>query len=135
MKLLKEMVIINYNFTKGPTVNFSSIYLESIFLNLMTNAIKYRHPDRQPVITIKSSKTANGGTKLIFSDNGIGMNMERVKNKIFGLYQRFHNNPDSKGIGLYLVHSQITTLGGKIKVNSEENIGTTFTLTFKQYIK
>ncbi|MEI7509426.1 MAG: PAS domain S-box protein [Flavobacterium sp.] len=131
MKLLKERVIINSDFTKVPMVSFSSIYLESIFLNLMTNAIKYRHPDREPIITIKSSKTANGSTKLVFSDNGIGMNMERVKNKIFGLYQRFHNNSDSKGIGLYLVHSQITTMGGKISVDSEELKGTTFTINFK----
>ena len=131
MKILKENVLIKSDFTKVPKVSFSSIYLESIFLNLLTNSIKYRHPDRQPIITIKSSKLANGKTKLVFTDNGIGMNMERVKNKIFGLYQRFHNNPDSKGIGLYLVHSQITTLGGKITVNSQVNVGTTFTLIFK----
>ena len=69
-------------------------------------------------------------TKLIFSDNGLGMDLERVKDRIFGLYQRLHNIANSKGIGLYLVHSQITSLGGKIEVASAVNIGTTLTITF-----
>ena len=69
--------------------------------------------------------------KYAFSDNGIGMNMHSIKDRIFGLYQRFHSNTDSKGIGLYLIHSQITALGGKIEVESEVNAGTTFTITFK----
>jgi hypothetical protein len=54
-----------------------------------------------------------------------------VKDRIFGLHQRFHNHPDSKGIGLYLTHSQITAMGGSIEVESIENVGTTFTITFK----
>ena len=56
--------------------------------------------------------------------------MEMVKDKIFGLYHRFHDNTDGKGIGLYLLHSQITALGGKIEVDSEEEVGTVFTITF-----
>ncbi len=130
--LLAKNVHIDYHFLDAPIVNFSDIYLESIFLNLLTNSIKYAHPDRNPVIKINSSKDIDGKVKLIFSDNGIGMNMDSVKNKIFGLYQRFHSNADSKGIGLYLVHSQITALGGNIEVNSEVNVGTTFKLTFER---
>ena len=122
---------IEADFTGAETVQFSDVYLESILLNLLTNAIKYAHPTRYPVIKIKTYRDADGKLKLTFSDNGIGMNMERVKNKIFGLYQRFHNNADAKGIGLYLVHSQVTALEGKIEVESEEGVGTTFTITFK----
>jgi len=69
---------------------------------------------------------------LIFEDDGMGFNLERARNKVFGLYQKFHNNTDSKGIGLYLVHTQITSLGGSIEVESEENQGAKFTLTFKK---
>ena len=129
--LLKNVVKIEADFTEASMVQFSSVYLESIFLNLLTNSIKYAHPTRYPLIQLKTTKERDGSTKLKFSDNGIGMNMERVKNKIFGLYQRFHNNADAKGIGLYLVHSQVTTLGGKIEVDSEVGVGTTFTITFK----
>ena len=129
--LLKNVVKIEADFSEAITVSFVCIYLESIFLNLLTNAIKYAHPTRYPIVKIKTFKDANGCTKLTFSDNGRGMNMERVKNKIFGLYQRFHSNADGKGIGLYLIHSQITALGGKIEVESEEGVGTTFTITFR----
>jgi len=68
---------------------------------------------------------------LSFKDNGIGIDMERNKNKIFGLYQRFHNHPDSKGLGLYLVKSQVESMNGSIDVESEVGKGTTFTITFK----
>ncbi len=131
MSLLEKKVIINADFSVAHSVVFVNEYLESVFLNLLTNAIKYRHPDRDPIITIRTSREPDGDTKLTFTDNGIGINMALAKDKIFGLYKRFHNNSDSKGIGLYLIHSQITTLGGKIEVESEENIGTTFTITFK----
>ncbi len=129
--LLKNAVKIEIDFATCKSVNFIYVYLESIFLNLMTNAIKYSHPSRHPVIKIKTTREPDGNVQLSFTDNGMGMNLERVRNRIFGLYQRFHNNPDSKGIGLYLVHSQITALGGSIDVDSEENIGTTFTIHFK----
>lgn len=129
--LLEKQVIFNADFSAAPSVIFTNAYLESVFLNLITNAIKYGHPERNPIITIRTSKEPNGNVKLTFSDNGIGMNMALAKDKIFGLYKKFHKNTDSKGIGLYLIHSQITSLGGKIEVESELNIGTTFTIFFK----
>lgn len=131
LSMLEKRVTVIADFSEAPFVNFTNAYLESILLNLFTNSIKYRHPERLPIITIKTGKDANGKTKLTFSDNGLGINMSTAKDKIFGLYKRFHNNSDSKGIGLYLIHSQITALGGKIEVESEVNIGTTFTITFK----
>jgi PAS domain S-box-containing protein len=124
--------IIETDFSDAPTVHFTQVYLESIFLNLITNSIKYCHPERNPIVKIKTIKDAFGVIKLTFSDNGIGMDMSRVKHKIFGFHQRFHENADSKGIGLFLVKSQINALGGEIEVDSEMNIGTTFTITFKE---
>lgn len=110
--------------------NINKSYLESIFLNLMTNSIKYRSSTNQLKITI-TSKTLEDNLVIIFKDNGIGIDMDRNKNKIFGLYQRFHNHPDSKGLGLYLVKSQVESMGGNISVESKVDKGTTFTLTFK----
>ncbi len=68
--------------------------------------------------------------QLVFADNGLGFDIDKVKGKIFGLYQKFHNHPDSKGIVLYLVYSQVVSLGGNIKVESKIDVGTTFTITF-----
>ena len=131
LKLASSKAKMNVDFSEAYTVNFSKVYLESIFLNLITNSIRYASPIRKLLIIIKTVRQANGTIQLIYSDNGIGMDLKRIKDRLFGLYQRFHDNPEGKGIGLYLVHAQITALGGKIEVESEENVGTTFTISFK----
>ncbi|HKJ45780.1 MAG TPA: ATP-binding protein, partial [Balneolales bacterium] len=106
-------------------------YMESIFLNLITNSIKYARPDHLPVITIHTEKK-NGINRLIYADNGLGFDLKKVNDKIFGLHQTFHNHSDSKGIGLYLVYNHITSLGGKIEVESEVNKGTKFIISFAE---
>lgn len=122
--------IINIDFSQLEKVNFNKTYLESIFLNLITNSIKYAKPGHSPIISIYTRKI-DGEEQLIFSDNGIGFDMEIVKDKIFGFQQKFHNHIDSKGIGLYLIYNHITSLGGKIEVESKINEGTKFTISFK----
>jgi signal transduction histidine kinase len=117
---LEEVTILNIN----------KSYLESIFLNLLTNSIKYRAANKQLKILI-SCKVVGENVILTIKDNGIGIDMERNRDKIFGLYQRFHNYPDSKGLGLYLVKSQVETMGGNITVESKVDKGTTFTIIFK----
>lgn len=122
--------IIKIDFDRAPLVFFNETYLESIFMNLLTNAVKYRSYDRKLKISIKTYKTDNA-LVLTFTDNGIGIDVERHKSKIFGLYQRFHDRPNSKGLGLYLIKSQMESLGGNIDIESRINIGTTFTLRFQ----
>lgn len=113
------------------TVNINKAYMESIILNLMSNALKYRSQDKTPKIVIKATEKENF-VNLVIKDNGIGIDLDKNKDKIFGLYQRFHNYPDSKGLGLYLVKSQIEAMGGSIEVESQVGKGTQFTLTFKK---
>jgi light-regulated signal transduction histidine kinase (bacteriophytochrome) len=121
---------INVDFSELESVKFNKSFMDSIFLNLITNSIKYAKPGTLPIISI-SSRKLNGKNQLLFSDNGLGFDMDIVKNKIFGLHQKFHNHIDSKGIGLYLVHNHITSLGGEIAVESKINEGTTFIISFK----
>jgi PAS domain S-box-containing protein len=121
---------VHADFSKFDKVKFNHAYLASVFLNLITNSIKYARPECDPVITIHS-EAINGVNRLIISDNGMGFDMDKVKDGIFGLHQKFHYHADSKGIGLYLVHSHVTSLGGKINVESKVNEGTTFTISFK----
>ena len=111
-------------------LNVNRSYLESIFLNLLTNSIKYRSTTRQLKVTV-TSKIVENDLILTFKDNGIGIDMERNRDKIFGLYQRFHNHSDSKGLGLYLVKSQVESMNGTISVESKVDVGTTFTIIFK----
>ncbi|HYX08421.1 MAG TPA: PAS domain-containing sensor histidine kinase [Bacteroidales bacterium] len=126
-----SQVTISTDFSRFHTVSFNNAYMESIFLNLITNSIKYARPDHLPVITIHTEKK-NGINRLIYADNGLGFDLKKVNDKIFGLHQTFHNRSDSKGIGLYLVYNHITSLGGKIEVESEVNKGTKFIISFAE---
>lgn len=121
---------IDINFSKIDTILFNKSYLKSIFLNLITNSIKYAKPNSLPKISI-STEIKNNNTQLIFSDNGIGFDLDKVKDKVFGLNQTFNNHSDSNGIGLYLIHNYITNLGGTITLESQVNKGATFIITFK----
>jgi PAS domain S-box-containing protein len=120
---------VNIDFSAVERVKFNRTYLESIFLNLITNSIKYAKPDSFPYISIYTKKV-NGVTQLIFADKGIGFDMDKVKGRIFGFNQKFHDHADSKGIGLYLVYNHVTSLGGHIAIKSKINEGTRFTISF-----
>ena len=122
---------ITYDFSAFGMIPFNRIYLESIFLNLITNAIKYADPDRLPLITIYT-KVTNEVNQLIVSDNGLGFDMEKVEDRIFGLYQVFHDRKESKGIGLHLVRTHVTAMGGEITVTSKVGEGATFTISLNK---
>jgi len=128
--VLTSRAKIHTDFSACRKVKFNKAYLESIFLNLITNSVKYAKPDSVPVISIYS-KVENGIKQLIFADEGQGFDMDRVKDKIFGMNQKFHDHDDSKGIGLYLVYNHIISLGGRIAVESKINEGARFTISFK----
>ncbi len=120
---------IDTDFSEVENINFPKRYLTSILLNLLTNAIKYRSSER-PLLIRVSTHIERDYTVLTFSDNGIGINMQKFGHKVFGLYQRFHNNIDGKGLGLYIIKSQVEAMDGKIEVESTENKGTTFKIHF-----
>lgn len=128
--IVNSKIKMEVDFSALPAINFNQEYLKSIFLNLITNSIKYSKADTFPSVLITSRK-ANGKSQLIYSDNGLGFDMEKVKDKIFGLHQKFHNHIDSNGIGLYLIYNHITSLGGTIEVESKINQGAKFTITFR----
>ncbi|MEN7547326.1 PAS domain S-box protein [Rapidithrix thailandica] len=101
-------------------------YVRSILYNLINNAIKYRQPDVPPVITIRTKKLTHNIFCLYISDNGLGIDLELHQKKLFGLYKRFHTHVGGKGLGLYLVKSQVDAIHGKISVESSLNQGTIF---------
>ncbi|WP_333600255.1 sensor histidine kinase [Flavobacterium sp.] len=114
----------------APTVviNYNTAYLESILLNFLSNAIRYSDPNRKPEIFF----TFDEKTKALkIKDNGIGIDLVKNGEKLFGMYKTFNNNPDSKGIGLFITKNQIDAMGGRIQTESELNKGTTFTIYFK----
>ena len=128
--IINSNATIKVDFSSLETIKFNKAYLESIFLNLITNSIKYSRKDIFPEINIYS-KRENGVNQLVISDNGLGFDLEKFKGKIFGLNQTFHEDNDSKGIGLYLVYNHVNNLGGRIILESKVNEGATFTIFLK----
>ncbi|KQS27881.1 hypothetical protein ASG33_15825 [Dyadobacter sp. Leaf189] len=125
----KEQVSIVTDFSASNELFTLKTYLYSIFYNLITNSIKYRSPDRSPVIHI-TSRVEEGRLKISFRDNGMGIDMDRKGAQIFGLYKRFHNHVEGKGLGLFMVKTQVEMLGGKISISSRVNEGTEFNIEF-----
>ncbi|WP_411272922.1 ATP-binding protein [Daejeonella sp.] len=124
---------IETDFRAIDSIYFPKRFLHSILLNLLTNAIKYKSDKRNLVINLKT-RVRKDYTILYFSDNGLGMDMKKFGNKIFGLYQRFHSKIDGKGLGLYIVKSHIESMDGSIKVNSLPEEGTIFEISFKNAV-
>ncbi|MES2780858.1 MAG: PAS domain S-box protein [Bacteroidota bacterium] len=124
-----EDVSIESDFTEVDHMLSIKAYIHSIFYNLIYNSIKYRRPGLKAQIELKSEKTPTG-LKLIFRDNGLGIDMTKQEENIFGLYKRFHKHTEGKGLGLFMVKTQVETLGGHISVTSEVNKGTVFTIEF-----
>lgn len=122
---------VTADFSAVETVIFNKNSLKSILLNLITNSIKYSKPGHLPIVNFNSQRF-NGNTQLIITDNGVGFDMDKVKDKIFGLHQKFNSHKDSNGIGLYLVYNHVTNLGGHISLESKINKGAKFTITFKE---
>lgn len=132
--LSKEIQEVNpsivEDFSKVGSVNSVRSYFQSIFLNLLSNALKFRAPDRKLEIKL-ATDLVDDYVVISCNDNGLGIDLSRFGNKLFSLYSRFHIQVNGKGIGLYLVRNQLASLGGKIEVESKEGVGS----TFKVYLK
>lgn len=124
-----ETITFEHDFSAVESMFTTRSYLYSIFYNLISNSIKYRNPDVPAVISIKSQK-ANNRIELRFKDNGKGIDLDKNGQSIFGLYKRFDNSVEGKGMGLYIVKTQVTTLGGTIQIESQLGTGTEFILSF-----
>jgi PAS domain S-box-containing protein len=129
-ELIVAEASVTFDFNDAPAIDYLKPYLESIFQNLLTNAIKYRSPNRKPAIHLRSYMV-NDRVELQVVDNGQGIDMDRFGDKLFGLHKTFHDHKEARGVGLFLIKSQIEAMGGSISVESEVDKGTTFTIRFE----
>ncbi|MDR7372049.1 PAS domain-containing protein [Flavobacterium aquidurense] len=125
----KKVTIIN-NVPKYLTINFNPAYLESVLLNFATNAIKYAHPDRDPVIIFDFGIEQEGYKSLKITDNGLGIDLAVHGELLFGMYKTFHKHEEARGIGLYITRNQIEAMKGTVTVESEVGVGTSFKIVF-----
>jgi len=125
-----KATIIN-NISPDTELRINPAYCESIILNLLSNTLKYRHPDRTPVVVLHTEEQ-NGYIVLNIADNGLGINMKKYGKDLFGMYKTFHGNADAHGIGLFITNFQVEAMGGHIEVTSTENVGSTFRVFFRK---
>lgn len=118
------------SFDDAPEIFSVRPMVHSILYNLVSNAMKYRHPERVCVVKVRTSKGFDH-VQLEVSDNGMGIDLKRFGDKLFSLYRRFHTHIEGKGLGLFLVKLQTESLGGKIDVKSELDKGTSFIIRLK----
>lgn len=130
-ELDQHEAIIETDFTV-PSVFFPKLYLDSILMNLISNSIKYRKEHEKPEILISTYLDEERNCVIMeYQDNGIGIDLERYGDKIFGLYKTFTHRPGAHGVGLFLVKTQVESQGGYIVVESKLDVGTIFRVFFK----
>lgn len=125
----KKVTIVN-NVPQYLTINFNPAYLESVLLNFTTNAIKYAHPDRDPLIVFDFGIEPEGYKSLKITDNGLGIDLKVYGELLFGMYKTFHKHEEARGIGLYITRNQIEAMKGTVSVESEVGVGTSFKIVF-----
>ena len=130
-QILGSKAVVTSNFSEIPNIEYPKLYMESIMLNLLSNSIRYRSPDRIAKIHF-CTKINNNEIVLIVKDNGLGIDLKKHGHKLYGLNNTFHRHPDSKGVGLFMTKTQIETIGGSITVESEVDEGTTFEIILKK---
>ncbi|WP_208732243.1 PAS domain-containing sensor histidine kinase [Leptospira perdikensis] len=128
-ELANKEITIQSNFSAKKTVFFSKEFLDTIFLNLLSNSIRFAHPNRKLQISVESFSSGSQ-TVISFSDNGIGIDLDRYGDQIFQLRKTFHRQISGKGLGLFLVQYKLESVGGKIEVRSQPQEGTTFLMYF-----
>ncbi|GGF26835.1 PAS domain-containing sensor histidine kinase [Hymenobacter cavernae] len=114
------------DFSAVPVLYFAQLNLQSVLYNLLSNALKYAHPERPPVVQVRTELTNEGAPVLVVQDNGLGIDTERHGANLFQLFRRFHDHVAGSGLGLYLVNRIVQQVGGHLEVESEVGLGTTF---------
>jgi signal transduction histidine kinase len=118
---------IQLDFSELPEVPYVRSNLRTVLLNLVANALKYRHPDRRPQVMLRTCRAAAGQPVLEVQDNGLGLDLEHYGQELFQLFRRFHPQAaEGTGVGLFLVNRLVQAQGGHIEVESEAGLGTTF---------
>lgn len=106
-------------------------FFESIITNLLTNAIKYRDTEKSESYVRISNRSIKGIVIIEIEDNGLGIDLDKYGEKLFGMYKTFHNHKDSRGLGLFLTRNQVESMGGKIEVESTVGKGSIFKVFLK----
>lgn len=123
---------IETDFSAAPRIAYIEGHLHSLFHNLLSNSLKYKDEKRKLKVRVATKMTTRK-IILTFSDNGMGMDMEKIKDRLFMPFTRFSAQVEGKGIGLFLIKSMVESNGGSVAVDSNVGNGTTFTFSLVPY--
>lgn len=119
-EILESEAQIETDFVGVPDIRYPKKYLESIFMNLLSNALKYRSTERQTKIKF-TTYIEQDWIVLECIDNGLGLNIEKHRDKLSKLRKTFHKHPQAKGFGLFITRTQVESLGGRIDIDAKPN--------------
>ena len=131
LEIKHSRAAITHDFSRAPEMYGPNKYIVSMLHNLVSNALKYRSAERAPEIVIRT-RNDSGGTVLSVADNGVGIDLARHGEHLFKIGKVFHDNPDSKGFGLFMTKAQVESIGGNIWIESAAGKGTTFFIMLKK---
>ena len=112
--------------SEAPGLLYGRANLRSVVHNLVSNALKFAHPERTPHVVLRSYLTPDRQPVLEVRDNGLGMALDNPESPVFHLFMRQHTHIEGTGVGLYLVQRIVRSQGGHLKVESTPGEGTTF---------
>jgi signal transduction histidine kinase len=127
-ELTAARATLTVDLAECPRLFASPGLLRSIFYNFLSNAIKYRAPDRPPLVQLRCRWAAPGYLALDVQDNGLGLTPQQQAS-IFQLFSRMHSHVSGSGVGLYMVKKMVDNAGGTLTVQSQLGVGSIFTAT------
>lgn len=131
--LHQTQVAVSIDIAQDVSVNVVPAYLDSVLLNLCSNAIKYRSQSAPPRLDLGCYREEDY-VVLTVADNGRGIDLGRNRSKVFGMYKTFHDNEDARGLGLFITKNQVEAMNGKVEVESEVGVGSTFKIYFNEIV-
>lgn len=121
---------IKIELNECDTIMFSKKNFRSIMYNLISNAVKYRSPERKPLVKIIADDAENF-IVIRVQDNGLGIS-DSHKDKVFSMFKRAHDHVEGTGVGLYIVKRVIENYGGRIELETTEGKGSEFKVYFRK---
>lgn len=131
-KIHQTQARLHIDLVQAPSLYFPARNIESILHNLVSNALKYSRETVPPEVEI-TSKPWDNGVQLRVKDNGMGMDLDSIGQKLFGLFNRFHSHVEGSGVGLYLVKKMTEENGGRLELSSTPGEGSEFRLFLRNY--
>ena len=126
-KILEKKIVFLCDFTEVDKIMYYPVALRSILQNLISNSIQYSDPLKDGEIIVRTVLHEHD-VCISIQDNGLGIDLEVNRDKLLGLFKRVTNDGSGSGIGMYIINKSLENYGGKLEIESELGVGSTFSV-------